>query len=169
MIMPRGNQQVAALPWRRGPLGIEILLVTTRTTKRWAIPKGWTMEGKADHEAAAIEAYEEAGVKGVAEIMPLGSYGYLKVLKSGKLRRLTVQVYVMTVEQVLEDWPERTQRQRQWVSFEKALDLLGEVELLPVISTFAERQGVVVRHRPKESGFIARLKKWWIKLIARAS
>jgi 8-oxo-dGTP pyrophosphatase MutT (NUDIX family) len=167
--MPRGNQQVAALPWRHGPNGVEILLVTTRTTKRWAIPKGWIMDGRADHEAAEIEAYEEAGVQGVTEILPLGSYGYLKVLKSGKLRRVTAQVFAMEVDDILEDWPERTERQRQWVSPKKALALLHEVELLPVIADFAKRQGVDVTVEPTKTGLFAMLKKWLRQLLARGN
>jgi 8-oxo-dGTP pyrophosphatase MutT (NUDIX family) len=132
------TQQVAALPWRQGENGIEILLVTTRTTKRWVIPKGWTMDGKADFEAAAIEAYEEAGVVGVADIAPVGRYGYLKILQSGKPRRVNVRVFAMAVNEVLMEWPERHERERQWVSPQRALALIGEPELLPIVASFAK-------------------------------
>jgi 8-oxo-dGTP pyrophosphatase MutT (NUDIX family) len=127
------------------------------------------MDGRADHEAAEIEAYEEAGVQGVTEILPLGSYGYLKVLKSGKLRRVTAQVFAMEVNDILEDWPERIERTRQWVSPQKALALLHEVELLPVIVAFAKRQGVDVTVEPIKTGLFAMLKKWLSQLLTRGN
>jgi 8-oxo-dGTP pyrophosphatase MutT (NUDIX family) len=155
------TQQVAALPWRHGKHGVEILLVTTRTTKRWLIPKGWTMEGKADHEAAAIEAHEEAGVRGKADTVPAGQYGYLKFLKSGKPRHVTVQVFAIAVEEVLDNWPEQQERLRQWVSPQQALTMIGEPELLPVISAFASRHGDMLMPSNPRRGFMALLKRWW--------
>jgi 8-oxo-dGTP pyrophosphatase MutT (NUDIX family) len=163
--MPR-TQQVAALPWRQGEAGLEILLVSTRTTKRWVIPKGWTMDGKADHEAAVIEAFEEAGVRGEAELTSVGRYGYLKILKSGKPRHLNVNVFAVAVDEVLEDWPERGQRQRQWVLPQQALGLIGEPELLPVIAAFAKREGVAVTQMKTEASFFAVMNKWWHSLWA---
>ena len=74
------RRQVAALPWRRGDTGIEILLVTSRETRRWVTPKGGRMAGKTDAEAAAQEALEEAGVEGVVPGVQLGTFRYLKVL-----------------------------------------------------------------------------------------
>ncbi len=147
------SRQVAALPWRMGEGGLEIMLVTTRTTKRWVIPKGWTMNGKADHEAAAIEAFEEAGVRGVVKAWPVGSYSYVKILRSGKSRSLDVRVYALDVQEVLDEWPECTERQRQWVTPAQAQDLIGEMELLPVIAKFAKRR----------RGLWGRLKAWWLK------
>ena len=70
--------QVAALPFRIKDGKIEVLLVTSRETKRWLIPKGWPMKGKKPHKAAAQEAEEEAGVKGEIKNKPLGSYDYWK-------------------------------------------------------------------------------------------
>jgi 8-oxo-dGTP pyrophosphatase MutT (NUDIX family) len=131
------TQQVAALPWRQGENGVEILLVTTRTTKRWVLPKGWTMDGKADHDAAAIEAFEEAGVTGRVEANACGHYGYVKILNSGKARHVKVQVFALAVDAVQDNWPEQAERQRQWVRPLQALDVIGEPELLPVIAQFA--------------------------------
>jgi 8-oxo-dGTP pyrophosphatase MutT (NUDIX family) len=158
------THQVAALPWRKGEQGVEILLVTTRTTKRWLIPKGWSMYGKADHEAAAIEAYEEAGVRGIADAMPVGRYGYLKLLKSGKPRHLNVQVFAIAVDDVLDDWPEKSERERQWVSPQQALALIGEVELLPVIAAFEEYIIGASEVRGRSTGVFETLKRWWRKL-----
>jgi 8-oxo-dGTP pyrophosphatase MutT (NUDIX family) len=132
------TQQVAALPWRRSEKGLEILLVTTRTTKRWLVPKGWTMDGKADHDAAAIEAYEEAGVRGKVDAQPIGRYGYVKLLQNGKARHVRVRVFALEVNEVLEDWPEMGQRERKWVGAQDALTIIGEPELLPVVAAFAK-------------------------------
>ena len=161
--MPK-TQQIAALPWRRGINGVEILLVTTRTTKRWVIPKGWTMDGKADHEAAAIEAYEEAGVRGDVEPTPLGNYGYLKVLREGKARHVNVLVYEMRVRELLDDWPEREERQRQWFDQAQALAMIGEPELLPIVAAF---EGQVIGASPKAAlrfSLFQTFKSWWRKL-----
>jgi 8-oxo-dGTP pyrophosphatase MutT (NUDIX family) len=135
--MPR-SKQVAALPWRRGKAGVEILLVTTRTTKRWVIPKGWPMTGIADYDAAAIEAFEEAGVRGITSRSPLGRYGYLKLSDKGKSRQIEVTVYALQVKQELNDWPEREQRERCWVKADKAASLTGEPELVPLLKNFAD-------------------------------
>jgi 8-oxo-dGTP pyrophosphatase MutT (NUDIX family) len=132
------NKQVAALPWRRGEFGTEILLVTTRTTKRWLIPKGWPMDGKSDHQAAAIEAFEEAGVRGRTDATALGRYGYQKLSDKGKARYITVAVYALHVEQELSDWPEREERQRRWMSVQEASKIAGEPELVPLLEAFAE-------------------------------
>jgi len=59
------DTQYGALPWRHGPHGLEIMLITSRETKRWVIPKGWPMVGKKPHRVAEIEAFQEAGVKGI--------------------------------------------------------------------------------------------------------
>jgi 8-oxo-dGTP pyrophosphatase MutT (NUDIX family) len=159
------TQQVAALPWRQGEAGVEILLVTTRTTKRWVVPKGWTMDGKADHEAAAIEAFEEAGVKGEINANPVGHYGYVKVLQSGKARHLKVRVFALEVTESLDIWPERADRQRQWVSPQQAMAIAGEPELIPVILKFAELRLDSATVAPRGVSFVERLKSWWRKLF----
>ncbi len=163
--MPK-SKQIAALPWRITENGLEILLVTTRTTKRWVIPKGWTMDGKADHDAAVIEAFEEAGVRGRVETHPVGSYGYLKILQSGRARHVTVQVFSIAVDEVLDIWPERAERQRRWVSPEQAQVLIGEPELLPVISAFARGHAMTLTALSPKVRLAVRLKKWWHDLFA---
>lgn len=140
--MPK-SQQVAALPWRKNKGELEILLVTTRTTKRWLIPKGWCMEAKADHDAAAIEAFEEAGVKGDVNSFPVGSYVYEKILRSGNTRSLTVQVYALEVREEFLDWPERHERKRKWVSVQQAIEMIGEPELKPVVLAFGGRSNSI--------------------------
>ena len=114
------RRQVAALPWRRGPGGVEILLITSRETRRWVTPKGGRMSGKTDAEAAAQEALEEAGVEGAISERPLGSFRYLKVLKRRASRWCTVDLYGLEVTLEHPDWQERDERERVWLTREEA-------------------------------------------------
>ena len=97
--------QVGALPVR-GKIGsYEVLLVTSRDTGRWITPKGWPMKGKKDHEAAAQEAFEEAGVTGRTHRHPMGGYICLKRRKDGS-EAVRVMVYLLEVRSETDHWPE---------------------------------------------------------------
>jgi 8-oxo-dGTP pyrophosphatase MutT (NUDIX family) len=72
---------------------IEVLLVTSRGTGRWVIPKGNSGKGEAAHAAAAREAEEEAGVIGAICPAALGRYEYRKTLRSGAAVMVQVQVF----------------------------------------------------------------------------
>lgn len=133
---PAERRQVAALPWRRGTDGVEILLITSRETRRWVTPKGGRMSGKTDAEAAAQEAVEEAGVEGVVDARPLGSFRYLKVLKRRAARWCVVDVYGLEVTVEHADWQERTERERVWVSREEAARMVQEPDLQGLIAGF---------------------------------
>lgn len=65
--------QFAVLPWRRAAK-LEIMLVSSRETGRWVLPKGWPIKGIKPHETAAQEALEEAGILGKVAKTPLGDY-----------------------------------------------------------------------------------------------
>src|ERR1051326_5273006 len=107
----RGDIQFAALPWRIGERGRrEVMLLTSRETRRWVIPKCWPMKATKPTEVARREAFEEAGLVGkIVGKRPLGSYHYSKRLK--KTDVLTeVLVYSFQVEKQAEDWPEKLQR-----------------------------------------------------------
>jgi 8-oxo-dGTP pyrophosphatase MutT (NUDIX family) len=130
------TQQYAALPWRQAP-GLEILLITSRETRRWVIPKGWPMAGKSPAESAAQEAYEEAGIRGLISAQAMGHYGYRKRLRGGGKRRFRVDVFAMEVTEVLDQWPEAHERARQWLSPPEAVALVEEPELAALIRTFA--------------------------------
>ena len=81
--------QVAALCWRRSGKGLRILLITSRDTGRWVIPKGWPMRNRTDAEAAAREAYEEAGLRGIVAERSIGLYTYRKAARRrGRARAL---------------------------------------------------------------------------------
>lgn len=127
--------QVAALCYRTSPR-LEVLLVTSRETKRWVTPKGWPMKNRTDFEAAAIEAFEEAGVQGDIANEPLGKFGYDKTLKSGDVREVLASLYALEVSVVLEDWPERKQRTRAWFAPEDAANAVDECDLADLIRAF---------------------------------
>ena len=122
-------RQVAAIPFRLGQDGdIEIMLVTSRTTKRFIVPKGWPMKGKSGRKAAMIEAQEEAGVLGKIVKEPAGAYSYWKRL-SNRFVHVDVIVYLLEVTEELADWQEAKRRQRAWLAPAEAAMLIDEPEL----------------------------------------
>lgn len=140
-VRPRpGRLQVAALPYRRLDDGtIEVLLVTTRGTGRWIIPKGWPMPGKSHSEAAAQEAYEEAGVRGPAGASELGRFQHEKTrFPSATPINCTVAVFPMAVERELTRWPERGQRLRRWFSVDDAARAVKSPDLAGIIAKIAQ-------------------------------
>jgi 8-oxo-dGTP pyrophosphatase MutT (NUDIX family) len=133
---PNARRQVAALPWRRGADGIEILLITSRETRRWVTPKGGRMTGKTDAEAAAIEAVEEAGVEGAVGEEPIGTFRYLKILKRRPPRWCVVAVYPLEVLVEHGAWKEQAERERVWMSVEQAAASVDEPDLKALIAAF---------------------------------
>jgi 8-oxo-dGTP pyrophosphatase MutT (NUDIX family) len=133
--------QVAALPFRVVDGGIEVLLVTSRETKRWLIPKGWPMKGRKPHKAAAREAEEEAGVKGRIEGKALGHYTYWKrrVVHFDLCR---VDVYPLEVSKQLKSWKEKGQREARWFKVEEAADAVLEPALAWLIHRLPEQIGM---------------------------
>lgn len=129
--------QYAALPWRRRDDGaVEILLITSRETKRWVIPKGWPMKDKLPEDAAAQEAYEEAGIVGKPGHKTLGVYHYDKRLRSGRLQHVRVMVFPLEVREARDIWPEMTERDRLWSSPAEAASLVAEPELRTLLARF---------------------------------
>jgi 8-oxo-dGTP pyrophosphatase MutT (NUDIX family) len=127
------KNQVAALPYRLNEAGrIEVLLVTSRETGRWIIPKGGVMKGRTAWEAAAQEALEEAGVEGKIDRRPLGHYTYWK-RKADHFALYKVEVYGLKVKRQLASWPEQGQRDLQWVDAEIAPDRVIEPALAELI------------------------------------
>jgi len=127
--------QFAALCYRIKDSKVQICLVTSRRTKRWIVPKGWPMDGETPMDAAATEAFEEAGVRGKVHTRPAGVFSYSKVRSEDELPCLAI-VYPMKVKKVLKDWPERKERTRKWVSRKKAAALVSDVELSTIILNF---------------------------------
>lgn len=129
--------QVGALPYRLSANGEpELLLVTSRGTGQWLIPKGWPMEGLTNAEAAAREAYEEAGLLGEAFETPIGTYSYEKARKGeDSLSPFSVEVYLLRVERQLAYWPEAAQRTVAWVSSTQAQSMVANKSLAGLIAT----------------------------------
>lgn len=139
-LVAKGRQirQVAALPYRRAEGALQVLLVTSRETRRFIIPKGWPMQDLEDWQAAEVEAREEAGVVGEADRRPIGSYRYWKRMKSAFVP-IKVDVYAIEVVGDLPRWKEAKQRRRGWVDWRQAKALVDEPQLITLIDDFAER------------------------------
>jgi 8-oxo-dGTP pyrophosphatase MutT (NUDIX family) len=135
--MPKSDRspdtQYGALPYRVGPYGMEVMLITSRETKRWVIPKGWPMMSKKPHQVAAVEAYQEAGVKGIVGKKPIGAYPYSKALPDGGERLCFVEVYPLRVTLETKKWREKEQRKRAWFRKDIAAELVDEGGLAQII------------------------------------
>lgn len=133
--------QVAALPWRRVGGRIEVLLVTSRRTRRLIVPKGWPMAGCAPERAAEIEAMEEAGAFGTAGPVPLGCYRYEKLLDAapGAVRApvslpVRVTVFPLRVRLLLPQWKEAAERRRMWIGTGEARSAIGDPGLAALVA-----------------------------------
>ena len=132
--------QYAALCHRLTEDGsLEILMMTSRDTGRWVIPKGWPMGAKAGHEVAAQEALEEAGVVGQAEREPLGCFGYDKTMPEGVNLPCAVQVHALKVTGQVDRFKEKGERRLEWVSAAEAEARVREAGLKKLIHDFASR------------------------------
>lgn len=129
-----GLLQVAALPYRYRDNGkIDFLVITSRRTKRLIVPKGWPIDGKPDCVAAAIEAHEEAGVRGNIGNEPIGSFSYMKDLDDVSVP-VTASVFPLRVKKVKSRWKEGASRKRKWMSAAKAAALLSDRELAEIVT-----------------------------------
>ena len=128
--------QVAAL-CHRGERGKrEYLLITSRDTGRWIIPKGWPVRGLDSHEAALKEAWEEAGVKtGNANSRPEGAYTYQKKQETGWSFPVETLVYSVAVTELSKEYPEAGERTRKWVTAEAAAEMVEEPELQQIFQS----------------------------------
>ncbi|KAA0916310.1 NUDIX hydrolase [Aquicoccus porphyridii] len=126
--------QVAALCYRQGDDGKEVLLVTSRDTGRWIIPKGWPINGKDAPGAALQEAWEEAGVRtGQVTGKAIGTYCYEKELSSGLPVPVETLVFPVEVRKLEGDYPEAHERRRKWVSPARAANMVREPELQQIL------------------------------------
>lgn len=126
-VLLKRRLQYAALPYRRRDGGgIEVMLVTSRETRRWIIPKGWPIAGAKPHASAAREALEEAGVVGRADAKAIGTYRYTKRLKNGAEARCKVAVFPLEVKTQRKRWREKGERKTRWFDLAKALKAVQE-------------------------------------------
>jgi 8-oxo-dGTP pyrophosphatase MutT (NUDIX family) len=131
----RRRHQYAALPIRFTGAGkLQVLLLTSRGTRRWVIPKGWPIPKLSPGAAAVREAYEEAGLEGAIESeTPIGHYHYDKGLGGGGAARVQVGVFLLRVSRQLQAWPEQAERETHWYDPDEAAGLVEEPELAAIL------------------------------------
>ncbi len=133
-------RQVAALPYRLSgdpaDPAVRVLLVTSRETKRWVLPKGNLVAGLSPAASAAVEAEEEAGIRGATAAAPIGRYSYRKTRWTGVAVLVEVDVFPIAVDTELDDWKERTERERRWFPQSDAADAVDEPDLNLLIRNF---------------------------------
>lgn len=136
-------RQIAVLPYRfaggKADGSTEIMLITSRETKRWVIPKGNPLNGMERHASAAVEAEEEAGVIGAVCPTSIGSYEYRKRRSNGAAIMYNVEVFPLAVTHELSEWKEQHERQRKWFSFDEAAAAVEEEDLQALIRSFGVR------------------------------
>lgn len=121
--------QFAALPFRLRDGEPEVLLITSRGTGRWIIPKGWPIKSLPPSAVAAREAYEEAGLVGMVGKRPVGSYRYEKRVDGSDIIICKVRVFLFEVHEELDEWPEQDDRQRCWLSPTDAAERVSVAKL----------------------------------------
>ncbi|WP_174802860.1 NUDIX hydrolase [Martelella limonii] len=125
--------QIAALCYRQGNAGPEVLLITSRTTRRWIIPKGWPVAGTDGTGTALEEAWEEAGVHRGAEARRIGRYRYKKIVDGGLPVTTDVYVYATKVVELADSFPEMEELERKWMHHDDAARVVGEPQLKAIL------------------------------------
>jgi len=136
-VLPR--RQVAALCWRKHKGRKEVLLITSRDTGRWVVPKGWPIEGLTAAQSALQEAWEEAGVRADADKARfIGRFVYHKGLRDGRTLPVEAELYKVRLrdDEMRDRFPEARERRRLWVTPRKAAKLVDEPELQDILRRF---------------------------------
>ena len=132
--------QYGALPFRLSTSSRpQFMLVTSRETRRWIIPKGWPKKGKPPRHSAAREAFEEAGVVGAIAWRSVGTFSYEKRLKNGGAVVCEVRVFPLEVRRQNKQWPEKQQRVVKWLSASQAAEKVKEPKLRAIILRLARK------------------------------
>lgn len=126
-------KRIAVIPYRYRNGRVEVLLVTSRGTGRWIVPKGHVEPHLGPRGSALLEAYEEAGVEGRITIDVLGTY-----LHGPEPVKQEVDVYLMHVSRELRQWPEAGVRSRKWLPIKEAMKVVTENGLVPLLHIAAE-------------------------------
>jgi len=138
----RERVQYGALPFRRDMSGdLEYLLISSRETGRWVIPKGWPKKGRPGWRTAEEEAYEEAGILGRISQASIGRYRYIKWMPD-RLVLCSVTLFPLRVDTELDNWPEQGERNCMWASRGAAAVLVDEPDLAEIMrQTNLSREG----------------------------
>jgi len=126
-------RQCAALPFRSSDSGTEVMLVTSRRTRRWIIPKGSPIAPELPHASAGREAFEEAGLVGTVGRNSIGTYFYQQRLRGGPAVTYEVLVFPLEVVRQENDWLEREERELRWFSPDDAANAVQEPALREII------------------------------------
>lgn len=166
------------MPYRTDGAGLDsvirVMLVTSRGTGRWVLPKGNVGARTPPHVAAALEAEEEAGVLGAVCPVPLGSYRFRKRVRSGASLMADVDVFPLATTRELEEWEEQHQRERRWFTLDEAAQAVDEPDLSELIRSFAPAE---FRSAAGRTGFLDVMAKtsgvfsmfaWFQRLLPRS-
>jgi 8-oxo-dGTP pyrophosphatase MutT (NUDIX family) len=137
---PKIGTQFAALPFRaEDGNSPQVMLITSRESRRWVIPKGWTIKGLKPPQVALREAYEEAGLVGrIVGKRPVGAFYYEKNMTESR-QACRVWVFLMRVDNQLDDWPEKDQRETRWFDPLEAASLVAESDLQCLLRELTSR------------------------------
>ncbi len=129
-------KQYAALPYMFDAGRLKVMLITSRDTGRWVIPKGWPKTGLSPHQLAALEAFEEAGLRGKISNVAVGHFQYRKLMDDGSKVQCDVGVYPLLVESQENDWPQKAERDWKWAELSKAANLVDDSGLADLLREF---------------------------------
>ncbi|NTW83725.1 MAG: NUDIX hydrolase [Chlorobiaceae bacterium] len=108
-----------------------LVLITSRRSGNWIIPKGYVEKGLTPAESAAKEAYEEAGLIGRVHPEAAGRYRYRKYRKF-----FMVMVYPLFIDTILDEWEEMHSRKRVLVTPAEAIEMVCEENLRRIIADY---------------------------------
>jgi 8-oxo-dGTP pyrophosphatase MutT (NUDIX family) len=134
--MGKARKQYGAVPYRNKRGSIEVLLITSRQTKRWIVPKGWPK--KSPQHTAKSEAYEESGVRGKIRRRALGSFEYRKKLAQGRKVRCRLKVFPLAVRKQSKSWPEKHERRTRWFKLKEAAKRCSDAGLARLLRKFGQ-------------------------------
>ncbi len=135
-LQPNMRIQVGALCYRATKGKPEILLITSRGTGRWIVPKGWPIGGLSPAASAEQEAWEEAGAVGRLKDVCLGVFSYTKCIKDGSDFPCQVALFPLRVKSLARSYPESSERRRRWFSPKKAAARVSEADLSQLLRRF---------------------------------
>ena len=129
-------KQSASIPYRIERGRLRVLLVTSRTRRRWILPKGKIAPRMLPGRSAEREAFEEAGVLGRLAKDPIGSYRQGDHIPDMQEDGVIVEAYALEVVDELPAWREMHVRERRWVSVKDALRVVRDPEIRSILQTF---------------------------------
>lgn len=129
-------RQIGAIPYRCAPEGVEICLITSRGSGRWITPRGKPEKNKTPQEIAGLEAFEEAGVRGLVDGECFAAYTVTRPSLPPEAGPCAVELYLMEVSEVLGSWPEKKERERVWLPPAQAVMRVEEGGLVDALLRF---------------------------------